>query len=261
MIIKHSTKERELAEVAPIVSCEEFGRLPEMSRRRALARVRGLRGERYVAHILDRHFHDSENHALIHDLRLPDGIGGHAQIDHVILSRLSRTASIIEEKNDAGRLSKNAHDEWAVWYEGRRKPIDIPNPLNQVTRQRKVLAAWLEHHEYDLAFEQIGRFVVVPPECAIDRTAVTRADRVFKADNLIDAWVEFGGISGWGKLFSAGISATALAAAGRKLAAAHQPLIKDPWQFLGLERPAALETQRVIQVDGDAGASSVHSRA
>lgn len=124
-------------------------------------RQRGLNGERSTAHILDRHFHNAPNHALLHDLRLPDGIGGFAQFDHVILSRLSRTAAVVEVKNYRGRLSKNEHNEWHVWYEGRRRPIDIPNPLAQARRQREVLRAWLKARRHDVAFETIGAFVII----------------------------------------------------------------------------------------------------
>lgn len=240
MIIKHSTTERDLVAFDRLLASEEFARLPASSRRKAVAQVRGLRGEKYVAFILNRHFHDSENHAVIHDLRLPDGIGGYAQFDHIILSRLSRTATVIEVKNYAGRLSKNSHDEWMVWYNGRRRPVDIPNPLKQAGRQREVLRAWFRDNQHDLAFETIGTFVVVPPDCTIDRKAVTEADRVYKADNLYDAWVEFGGISGWGKLFSAGISADALLSVAKTLCDAHRPIDLSPRQLLGLESIASV---------------------
>ena len=99
------------------------------------------------------------DHALIHDLRIPDGIGGYAQFDHIVLSRLSRTAAIFEVKNYGGRLSRNTHDEWMVWYEGRRRPVSIANPLAQVRRQREVLSEWLRANQHDKAFEQIGVFV------------------------------------------------------------------------------------------------------
>lgn len=112
MIVKHSTKADECADFAAFIASADFERLPERTRRNALARRRGLEGERATAHILDRHFHDRPDHVLLHDLRLPDGIGGFAQFDHIILSRLSRTATVVEVKNYRGRLSKNEHDEW-----------------------------------------------------------------------------------------------------------------------------------------------------
>lgn len=170
MIVKPSTKSDECAAMVALIAALDFDHLPERTRKNALARRRGLEGERATAHILDRHFHDAPNHALLHDLRLPDGIGGFAQVDHVILSRLSRTAAVLEVKNYRGRLSKNEHDEWLVWYEGRRRPIDIPNSLAQAHRQKEVLRAWLKANNHDMAFEKIGAFVIIPPDCSIDRS-------------------------------------------------------------------------------------------
>ena len=66
------------------------------------------RGERETAYMLDHQFGpDNDRNLLIHDLRLPDGQGGFAQFDHILLSRASRTASIFESKNYSGRISKN----------------------------------------------------------------------------------------------------------------------------------------------------------
>lgn len=228
MIVKHSTKADECAAFASFMASAEFERLPERTRRNAIARRRGLEGERSTAHILDRHFHNSQDHVLLHDLRLPDGIGGFAQFDHIILSRLSRTATVVEVKNYSGRLSKNQHDEWLVWYEGRRRPIDIPNPLAQARRQREVLRAWFKAQKHDLAFEKIGAFVIIPSDCSIDRSKVGSDVAIYKADNFIAAWAEFGGISPLGRLFSSGVAAKSLMAIAQQLAASHQP---DPRTF------------------------------
>lgn len=137
MIVKRSTKADECAAIAAFMADPAFDRLPERARGDVFKRQRGLNGERSTAHILDRQFHNAPDHALLHDLRLPDGIGGFAQFDHVILSRLSRTATVVEVKNYRGRLSKNEHNEWHVWYEGRRRPIDILNPLAQHDARRR----------------------------------------------------------------------------------------------------------------------------
>lgn len=238
MILKPSTKSDELTEMIQFLDDPAFVRLPDRVRKAALARRRGLDGEKYTAHILDRKFHNLPDHALIHDLRIPDGLGGFAQFDHIVLSRLSRTASIFEVKNFGGRLSRNTHDEWMVWYEGRRRPVSIPNPLAQVRRQREVLREWLRANQHDKAFEQIGVFVIMPPGCEIDHTKVTSDFSVYKADNVVSEWNEFGGISPLGKLFSTGVSQGSLRAIGVQIVAAHVPDDKTIHERLRIAHPA-----------------------
>lgn len=238
MILKPSTKSDELTEMIQFLDDPAFGRMSDRVRKAALARRRGLDGEKYTAHILDRKFHNLPDHVLIHDLRIPDGIGGFAQFDHIVLSRLSRTASIFEVKNYGGRLSRNSHDEWMVWYERRRRPVSIANPLAQVRRQREVLREWLRANQHDKAFEQIGVFVIMPPGCDIDRTKVTSDFSVYKADNVISEWNQFGGISPLGKLFSTGVSQGSLRAIGAQIVAAHVPDDKSIHERLRLAPPA-----------------------
>jgi len=239
MIVKESTKNEECAALAAFMASAEFDRIPERSRKEAMKRQRGLNGERSTAHILDRHFHDAPNHALLHDLRLPDGIGGFAQFDHVILSRLSRTAAVVEVKNYRGRLSKNEHNEWHVWYEGRRRPIDIPNPLEQARRQREVLRAWLKARRHDVAFETIEAFVIIPPDCSIDRSKIGAEVPIYKADNFIAEWTKFGGVTAIGKLFSTGVSAKTMLAIGAQLAGDHQPDPRGIEEMIGLRSSKA----------------------
>lgn len=265
MIVKPSTKADECAEIADFIATPDFDQLPERTRKNALARRRGLEGERTTAHILDRHFHDAPNHALLHDLRLPDGIGGFAQFDHVILSRLSKTAAVVEVKNYRGRLSKNEHDEWLVWYEGRRRPIDIPNPLAQARRQKEVLSAWLKANRHDLAFETIGAFVIIPPDCSIDRSKVNADVPIYKADNFIAAWTPFGGITPLGRLFSTGVSAKTLLTIAGQLAGDHQADPRSLDEMIGVRSAkAALKPEPEVaatEVGDDAMSAVVLSPA
>ncbi len=249
MIVKPSTKADECAAMSAFIDTAGFDQLHERARKNAMVRRRGLEGERSTAHILDRHFHDAPNHALLHDLRLPDGIGGYAQFDHVILSRLSRTAAVIEVKNYRGRLSKNEHDEWLVWYEGRRRPIDIPNPLAQARRQKEVLRAWLRARSHDIAFETIGAFVIIPPDCSIDRSKIGADVAIYKADNFIAAWTTFGGITPLGRLFSTGVSAKTLLSIGAQLAGDHQPDPRSIEEMIGVRssRPAGEQVSTMVR--------------
>jgi len=253
MIVKPSTKADECAAIAAFMATPDFDRLQERARKETMNRHRGLTGERSTAHILDRHFHNAPDHALLHDLRLPDGIGGFAQFDHVILSRLSRTAAVVEVKNYRGRLSKNEHNEWHVWYEGRRRPIDIPNPLAQARRQREVLRAWLKARRHDVAFETIGAFVIIPPDCSIDRSKVGADVPIYKADNFIAVWTDFGGITAIGKLFSTGVSAKTLLAIGGQLAGDHQPDPRGLEEMIGFRSSKATPAVDVDNAEDEAG--------
>lgn len=223
MIVKQSTTTEDMENVAHLFAEGALGHLTPRERSNLFKEKRGMDGERKVAHILDRFFYKSDDHAVIHDLRIQDEIGSYAQFDHVILSRLSRTATIIEVKNYGGTLSKNDHGEWIVWYKSKKRPQHIPSPTKQAQRQMAVLKAWLKNNNHDLAFSKVGWFVVVPSDCSIDRTKVSAQDFVLKADNLIEKWVEFGGISQLGRLFSAGVSTGSLRAIGAQLSAAHCP--------------------------------------
>lgn len=222
MIIKKSTRKTEIEQFNFWYNEERLATFSSAVRKELFAHRRGLKGEAETAFYLDRHFSTSADHALIHDLRIQDTPGSYAQFDHVLISRLSKTISIFEVKNFNGRLSKNEHGEWMVWYDGQRRPVDIPNPVEQVRRQRTVLQRWLKRKKLDSFFPDIGCFVVVPPKCAIDRSKISAREPIFKADNVIREWTGFGGISPIGRLLSTGVSAETLRAIGRSLARDHE---------------------------------------
>lgn len=222
MIRKRSTRPADLDLANEVMRDPDYEALPERVRSGFRKYVSGLKGEKETAFMLDRKFGlDSDANLLIHNLRIPDGQGGFAQFDHILLSRLSRTASIFESKNFAGKISKNKHGEWTVWYDNQRLPTDIANPVEQVRRQRDVLAAWFKRHNHAKAFEQIGIFVSVPPTARIDRKKIEESERIFKADNLFNAWVEFGGISKLGRLLSTGVGTAQMIAIADQLIAEH----------------------------------------
>lgn len=200
----------------------DFKALPDRVRSALKNHARGLRGEKETAFMLDREFGPgNDRHVLIHDLRIPDGQGGFAQFDHVLLSRFSRTAAIFESKNYAGTISKNAHGEWMVWYRGQHRPQNIPNPVAQVRRQRDVLAAWLKRKGHSKAFERIGVFVSVPATNNVDRSKVGDEEPIYKCDNLVAEWMPFGGTSTLSRLFSTGVSGPQMLAIADQLIADH----------------------------------------
>ncbi|MDO7836879.1 nuclease-related domain-containing protein [Sphingobium sp. HBC34] len=222
MIIKRSTKADELAFLEEVIADEDFTSLPATTQSRLRKHRRGLWGERATAHMIDRHLLTSDNTAVIHDLRIADQGGSFAQFDHLLLNRWAKRATIVEVKNYAGRLSKNDHGEWMVWYTGQRRPRDIPNPVEQARRQAEVLRRWLIRNALDKVFPRVDVFVSVPPECSIDRSKVGTDEPLVKSDNLISRWLETSGLSELDVMFSIGvISSSDLRAYAQKLARAH----------------------------------------
>ena len=223
-----------------------------------LANLRkGAAAERFSTHVLNRHFARHKDHALIHNLRIPDGAGGFAQFDHLLLSRLSKTISIFESKAYAGKLTRNAHGEWAVYY-GRNR-VEIASPVQQARLQREALKAWLQDNGTDMAFPQIGVFVLVDPKTTIDRKNIDDAEPVYRTDNFYDHWLAFGGITPLKRLFSTGVDASGLQAIAANLARSHQPPSDNWLRHLGLppiaekprKRPARLPVKVTTPHNGD----------
>lgn len=183
---------------------------------------KGAQGERETAHILDRTYGHSERVAVIHDLRLSDGLGGYVQFDHVLLHAFLKRVAVLETKNFSGRISKNEHDEWCVWYQNRRQPVEIPNPVAQADRAARLLELWLKAHKHSAAFRRVEGWVIVPPTCKIDRTRIAKGTRIVKVDNFHDRWTEdisFADATG----FFTALSAGQLGAVGAQLASQHVP--------------------------------------
>lgn len=183
---------------------------------------KGAEGERETAHILDRIYGHSERVAVIHDLRLPDGLNGYVQFDHLLLNRVLKRIAVLETKNFSGRISKNEHNEWCVWYQNRRQPVEIPNPVAQADRAARLLELWLEASKHSAAFRRVEGWVIVPPTCKIDRTRIGTGTRIVKVDNFHERWIEdvsFSDATG----FLTGLSVGQLRAVGMQLASQHVP--------------------------------------
>lgn len=181
---------------------------------------KGAKGERETAHILDRIYGHSERVAVIHDLRLPDGLDGYVQFDHLLLNRVLKRIAVLETKNFSGRISKNEHNEWCVWYQNRRQPVEIPNPVAQADRAARLLELWLEASKHSAAFRRLEGWVIVPPTCKIDRTRIGTGTRIVKVDNFHERWIEdvsFSDATG----FLTGLSVGQLRAVGMQLASQH----------------------------------------
>lgn len=103
-----------------------------------LTRVRrGIEGERDAAFYIDSYLKNSQNNAVIHDLRL-EVDGDVAQIDHLFFNRLLHFV-LIETKCFGGNLAINDHGEFSVTYANGRT-YGIPSPIEQSKRHERILS-------------------------------------------------------------------------------------------------------------------------
>ncbi|MGL4574659.1 MAG: NERD domain-containing protein [Burkholderiaceae bacterium] len=150
----------------------------------------GISGEGSAAHYIDRYFKDSENHAILHDLRLVVD-GEVAQIDHLIVSRMGYFY-LLETKNYSGNVEINEHGEFTAEY-GRDK-YGIPSPLEQSKRHEPVLTKLLERLEISgrvFKKPQYQHVVLLSPRSIIKRPDSKTFDtsNVIKADQFVQ-WRE-----------------------------------------------------------------------
>lgn len=87
----------------------------------------GDRNEQQTAYELELKFKMSQNHALIHGLRL-DVDGDVAQIDHLVITRFL-DIFVIESKSFSGGVAINEEGEFTAFHNG--KPMARPSPIVQ----------------------------------------------------------------------------------------------------------------------------------
>ena len=148
----------------------------------------GIEGERDAAHYIDRHFHESENHVVLHDLRLIDD-GEVAQIDHLVIGR-AFIFYLLETKCYRGNLLINDHGEFTVDY-GKGVRYGVPSPVEQSKRHEAVLLRVLERMGITGRTQGkplIKHAVLIHPKGIITRPNPERFDTrdVIKADQFVD---------------------------------------------------------------------------
>lgn len=150
----------------------------------ALTRA-GLKGEQEAAYHIDFHLRDSQNWAVIHDLRL-EWNGRVAQMDHLLIDRFLEIY-VVESKSFRTKI-RHANGGWErlnfnLW-EG------IPCPVEQNQRHIAVLEELIEDN--NLAPTRLGikirptfrNVVVVQPSCSIMGDLPQDA-RVYRMDKLV----------------------------------------------------------------------------
>jgi hypothetical protein len=95
----------------------------------------GVRGENDAAYEMKVHFGESQNWAVIHDLRIEHG-GIVAQIDHLLINRLMQVY-VCESKHFSEGIAINEHGEFTAFYGGRA--FGVPSPIEQNNRHILIL--------------------------------------------------------------------------------------------------------------------------
>jgi hypothetical protein len=218
--------------------------------REELGRLRkGIQGERESAYYIDQYFKDSENHAVLHDLRFVVD-GDVAQIDHLVISR-GLGIYLMETKNYAGSVSINAHGEFTADYDGDR--FGVPSPIEQSRRHERVLRRLFERLEIDSRMGEIKchHVVMFHPKAIIERPSPSEFDtrNVIKADQFPswrDQFVdrEVGGV-GILKALANMRSFDTIKEWGEKLKRQHRPadLLQLP-EFMQPRKPAPTHVEQ-----------------
>jgi len=151
-----------------------------------LAQVRaGLRGEEEAAYHINFHLKDSQNWAVIHDLRL-EWNGRVAQIDHLLMDRFLEIYAV-ESKSFRTKI-RYANGGWERLNFNHWEGIACPMEQNQ--RHIMVLEELIE--QTHIAPTRVGvvlrpkfyNVVVVQPSCSILRKVPEDA-RIYRIDKLV----------------------------------------------------------------------------
>lgn len=150
---------------------------------------KGIQGERDAAFYIDSYYRDSENHAVIHDLRIIVN-GVVAQIDHLIINRTLH-CYVLETKNYNANISISNHGEFSVTYVN-EKTIGIPSPIEQSKRHEQVLIGLLDNLDIKPRAgieRQFHHVVLIDPKGLIKRPEADQFDSsmVIKSDQF-ESW-------------------------------------------------------------------------
>lgn len=193
-------------------------------------RKAGVKGESESAYLIDFHFAESINWAVIHDLRIEYN-GRVAQIDHLLINRWME-CYVLETKHFRDGVKITEDGEFMRWNGFKHVFEGMPSPLEQNDRHIAVLREAMKAIDLptrlgmriQLAFQSL---VLVSPAARIDRPKKFDASRVIKADQLrarisrdIDNENGFVGIA---KTVAKIVSADTVRDVAQQLAKLHRP--------------------------------------
>jgi len=242
LIKKRDSKQDEIEDLTKLLSLP----LPENKKfliERELRNIKsGDKGETDAAYFIDFHFAQSNNWAVIHDLRL-EHRGRVAQIDHLLINRCFNVY-ILESKNfsygvkitDTGEFLINQHNQY----------FSIESPIEQNKRHIVVLEQILK--KYEVMPKRLGvsispnfrSYILVSTKSRVIRPAKGMFDTsmVIKADTLrtqIDK--EFDNMGALSALTTASkmVSSETIKEVAERLSTAHKPIKINYRKRFGLE--------------------------
>lgn len=191
----------------------------------------GIKGERDSAYLIDFHFADAPNWAVIHDLRIEQG-NRVAQIDHLLINRWL-DFYVLESKHFHAGIKITEDGEFLQWNAFQKRFEGLASPLEQNERHIEVLKDAVSRIELPLRLgvripPSFSSLVLVAAKARIDRPRKFDTGRVIKADQLKKRiWKDIDEESPLlGLLRTAAkiVSRETLEGVARQLAALHRPL-------------------------------------
>lgn len=260
MIIKSAdNRQDDVAELRRLLDCQISAKQRFLIEREIKCIGSGVRGEETSAYYIDFRYHDSQNWAVIHDLRLELN-GFVAQIDHLLINRFL-DVYVLESKNYYYGIKITPEGEFLAWngksYVGIESPIEQNKRhialLEKVVTQRGLLPARLgitmpaAYHNY----------VLVAPNSRIDRPSATKFDTsaVIKADALVEAIgkrVDAMGVVNTLSTLAKMVSSEALEAFARSLARLHRPGKINYTEKFGVTFPDTEQVKEAKPVSSEA---------
>ncbi|HEY3490385.1 MAG TPA: nuclease-related domain-containing protein [Candidatus Deferrimicrobiaceae bacterium] len=149
----------------------------------------GVRGEDSSAYYIEFRYRNSQNWAVIHDLRL-EHEGFSAQIDHLLINRFLEVY-VLESKNYYYGIKINPEGEFLAW--NGKSYVGIESPVEQNRRHIELLEKVIK--QAGIAPTRLGiplpvtfrSYVMVAPGARVDRPIKGKLDTsmVVKADDLM----------------------------------------------------------------------------
>lgn len=192
MIIKKGdNREADVLELRRLLDCQISAKQRFLIEREIKCIGSGVRGEESSAYYIDFRYHDSQNWAIIHDLRLELN-GFVAQIDHLLINRFL-DVYVLESKNYYYGIKISPEGEFLAW--NGKAHVGIESPVEQNKRHIALLEKVVSQRE--LLPKRLGitmpaayhNYVLVAPNSRIDRPAAAKFDTsmVIKADALVES--------------------------------------------------------------------------
>ena len=230
---EHVKELERLAEIAPVAMKSKV--------KEELRKVQaGMKGEKEAAYFIDFSLKDSDNTAVIHDLRI-EVKGRLAQIDHLLIHR-TMVLYVLETKHFHAGIRIGEDGQFLKWNGFRKSFEGMPSPLAQNERHVAVLKDLVDHIDWPT---RMGRrllptyepFVLVSSHSRIDRPKKFDTSRVIKADALmatIDSHLKDRGVIGSIGALAKVISPETLRDIGQTIASFHRPIVPDYAAKFGL---------------------------